>query len=38
MKNVINILLYNCDKKYTRNILSLSNVCKKYHNILNKVS
>ena len=35
MKNVINILLYNCDKKYTRNILSLSNVCKKYHNILN---
>ena len=35
MKNVINILLYNCDKKYTRNILSLSNVCKKYHIILN---
>lgn len=37
MKNVINILLYNCDKKYTRNILSLSNVCKKYHNILNSI-
>jgi len=37
MKCVINILLYNCDKKYTRNILSLSNVCKKYHNILNSI-
>ena len=37
MENIINILLYNCDKKNTRTILSLSNVCKSYHNILNSI-
>jgi len=38
MENIINILLYNCDKKNTRTILSLSNVCKSYHNILNSIA
>lgn len=37
MQNIIYILLNNCDKKYTRKILSLSNVCKNYHNILNNI-
>ena len=38
MENIINILLYNCDKKHTRKILCLSNVCKSYHNILNSIT
>jgi hypothetical protein len=37
MKNIINILLYNCDKKYTKNILGLSSVCKDFHKILNNI-
>ena len=37
MKNIIHILLNICDKKYTRKILSLSNVCKNYHNTLNSI-
>lgn len=35
--NLLNILLHNCEKKYTRKLLSLSNVCKKLHNSINSI-
>lgn len=34
---LLHILLNNCEKKYTRKLLGLSNVCKKLHNSVNSI-